>query len=237
MAAFDPRTAVPSRWSLAPEDTLGLIFWSRKPITLIKNADLLKPYPLVIHMTITGWEEVEIGAPGLDQSLDLMGRAVDKFGAENITWRFSPVPVVEDVVDRFAKIASRVESIGVRSVYVAFLQDNDLLPEKRSLPTRQRLLQRMAEQARGLKVLVCNEDRTLDNFRLPRPVNLRYGVCEDGRRFQGEGVSHEACGCAHAVDPFTVNEACVMGCKYCYAADKSLAPAKKNTTKGLWVLP
>ena len=83
MAAFDPRTAVPSRWSLAPEDTLGLIFWSRKPITLIKNADLLKPYPLVIHMTITGWEEVEIGAPGLDQSLDLMGRAVDKFGRNN----------------------------------------------------------------------------------------------------------------------------------------------------------
>jgi hypothetical protein len=235
MVAFDPRTAVPSKWSLAPEDVLGLVFWTRKPTTLIKNSGSLKPFPLVIHMTITGWEEVEIGAPDMHRSLDLMAKAVDVFGAENVTWRFSPIPAVEDMVERFDRIARSVESLGIRSVYVAFLQNNDLIPEQRSLVTRQELLLQMSRQAKGMQVLVCNEDRVLDD--LACPDNLGYGVCEDGRRFKRQGMSHEACGCAHSVDPFTITEACSIGCQYCYAADKSLAATKKNTTKGLWILP
>ena len=42
----------------------------------------------------------------------------------------------------------------------------------------------------------------------------------------------EGCGCVLMADPFTINESCTFGCQYCYAADKSLAPKKRNTTKG-----
>jgi hypothetical protein len=247
MVGFDPRNAVPSQWSLAVEDTLGLVFWTRDPTNLVQNVPLLKPYPLVIHMTLTGWQEVEKGAPDIEQGLELMAQAIKAFGVDNVVWRFSPVPAVKDTVERFKRIARGAEALGVKKVYVAFLQSNDLMPEERPLTVRQGLLRRMAEATR-LEVRVCNGDRTLDGIILHATPNLGYGVCEDGHHFltpedNGLGLtrnriarhvetSTEDCGCALAVDPFTITESCNMGCSYCYAADKNLSPCKRDTTGG-----
>jgi DNA repair photolyase len=244
MRAFDPRTAVPVEWSLAHQDTLGLIFWTKNPENLIRDERLLASYPLVVHVTLTGWEEVEKGAPSLAEGLDLMRRAVDAFGPERVTWRFSPVPLVDDVLDRFERMASAISTIGIKEVYVAFLQENDLLPETRPRRSRVELLKQMSTKAHGLTVLICNEDNSLSGS-YEYPKNLRSGICESGERFMEPlrhlamvrkevspgNVVREGCGCALAVDPFTINETCTMGCAYCYAADKSLAPKKHNTTK------
>jgi DNA repair photolyase len=236
MRAFDPRNAIPVEWSLAPSDTMGLIFWTKNPENLIRDKALLEPYKLVIHMTLTGWEEVEKGAPNLSEGISLMRRAVDAFGPERVTWRFSPVPLVDDVLDRFERMASVISLFGLKDVYVAFLQENDLMPETRARRTRVELLKQMALRASGLQVLLCNEDRSLQDESC-KPRNLQSGVCESGWRFAPLGrmnarpVAAEGCGCALAVDPFTINESCTMGCAYCYAADKSLAPKKQNTTK------
>lgn len=241
MVGFDPRTAFPAKWSLAVEDTLGLVFWTRNPTNLIERASLLKPYPLVVHMTLTGWHEVEKGSPSIEQGLRLMEAAVDAFGPENVVWRFSPVPMTDDTVKRFNRIASAASTFGVRQVYVAFLQDNDLMTEDRDPATRREVLRAMADGSHGLDVLLCQEDKTLQaggDLGLRHPPNLRYGVCEDGKRFpQGSSdLAFEGCGCALAVDPFTVNESCTMGCRYCYAADQSLASRKRNTTRSLPVM-
>jgi hypothetical protein len=234
MVAFDPKTAVPSKWSLAVEDVLGLIFWTRQPGNLIEHAELLKPYPLVVHMTATGWHEVEIGAPSINGSIGSMYRLIEAFGADNVEWRFSPVPAVPDVVMRFEILAASFAKMGLKRVYVAFLQDNDLMVERRSDEERRAILREMAERSHGLDIIVCQDDRSL-GFGLPRPANLKYGVCEGGRRFtQGPiGLTFDDCGCAQAADPFNLNEACTMGCTYCYAADKRLAPDKQDTTKDL----
>lgn len=241
MRAFDPRNAVPVEWSLAPSDTMGLIFWTKNPENLIRDKALLEPYKLVVHMTLTGWEEVEKGAPSLSEGISLMRRAVDAFGTERVTWRFSPVPLVDDVLDRFERMASAISLFGLKDVYVAFLQENDLMPENRPQRSRAELLKRMAAKSHGIKILLCNEDNSLraggaewrGDAWLP---NLSYGVCESGQRFMANGdllslPPSEGCGCALAVDPFTINESCNMGCQYCYAADKSLTPKKQNTTK------
>lgn len=236
MVGFDPKTAVPSQWSLAPEEVLGLVFWTRQPTNLIRCADLLRNYPLVIHMTATGWHEVEQGAPQLDESVELMAKLVGAFGVEQVEWRFSPIPAVTDVVDRFEALASKFAALGLRQVYVAFLQGNDLMPEQRGVEERQGLLRAMAERSHGLDVLICNDDQGL-GLGLHRPAHLKYGVCESGCRFgAATKAGYEDCGCAMAVDPFTINEACSMGCAYCYAADKNLAPRKRDTTKDLLVM-
>lgn len=238
MTAFDPRTAMPGRWSLKPEDTLGLIFWTKNPENLIRDAKLLDPYvggkldKLVIHMTLTGWEEVEKGAPDIDEGLKLLRQAVETYGLRRVTWRFSPVPMVEDVLPRFERIAREATRIGLKEVYVAFLQENDLMPEARSRRVRVELLKKMANF--GIKVKLCNEDRSLAGEWAI--AGLANGICESGRRFVGPDVGSadirtEGCGCALAVDPFTINESCTMGCKYCYAADKTLSDKKRNTTK------
>jgi hypothetical protein len=247
MMAFDPRTAVPGKWSLLPEHTMGLVFWTKNPENLILDHSILTPYRKVIHMTLTGWEEVEKGAPDIQEGLALMKRAVATFGPENVTWRFSPVPMVEDVLGRFEYMAPRIAKMGLKEVYVAFLQENDLMPETRARRTRVELLKQMAQKAH-LRVLLCNEDRSLQDEHM-KPNNLASGICESGERFavippvdptnlltsvlrQERALPpREGCGCALAVDPFTINETCTMGCSYCYAADKSLASKKRNTTK------
>lgn len=256
MVAFDPRTAVPGRWSLKPEDVMGLIFWTKKPENLLSiSRTRMLPYvgKTVVHMTMTGWHEIEKGAPDTDRALAYFDRLTGIYGIDSVTWRFSPVPLVDDVVERFERLAKRVAETGVKSVYVSFLQENDLMPETRPRRSRIELLKQMAAHSHGLRVLLCNEDTTLGERDIhPR---LGRGVCEDGRRFikledypSDEGIVEgivagdarleylappvEGCGCALSVDPFTINETCTMGCAYCYAADKSLAPKKRNTTKG-----
>lgn len=230
MVAFDPRTAVPSHWSLRPEDTLGLIFWTKDPSNLIKDSVALQPYHVVIHMTLTGWEEVEKGAPDLEEGLALMRRAVAAFGTEHVVWRFSPVPLVPDVVERFERMASQVREMGLTEVYISFLQENDLLPETRPSRVRAELLRQMASRSHGLKLILCAGDKATLSQNSVNPVQL--GVCESGERFLPSfHIPKDDCGCCLTVDPFTTNETCTFGCSYCYAADKTLAPKKRNTTK------
>jgi len=226
MVAFDPRTGLPDRWSLDPMDTLGLIFWTRNGEHLVRNASLLRAYRTVVHFTLTGWKEVERRTPDLTQGIDGLGRLVDTFGPGNVTWRFSPVPAVSDVLRRFEVVAAAASRMGLQRVYVAFLQSNDWQPEPRSRQERQALLASMAA-ATELAVVLCNDDVEL----VPSPdAGWSKGVCEDGQRF-GIGPRAEACGCALAVDPFTQNEACRYGCLYCYAGNKGTASKKRNTTR------
>jgi hypothetical protein len=232
MMAFDPRTAVPSRWSLKPEDTFGFIFWTRNPRNLLDYSDRLLDYPLVIHFTLTGWHEVEHGAPDLNEGLHLLAKTVLTFGTKRVVWRFSPVPLTEDVLDRFEVIAKAAKQLGLGQVYVSFLQENDRVPETRPRKVRMELLRQMAARVPELEVSVCGDDSTFRVYdKMGVPGNLHQGVCEDGRRF-GPRPPFEGCGCSLAVDPFTINEGCNMGCEFCYAADLSLSPAKRDTTKG-----
>jgi DNA repair photolyase len=232
MMAFDPRTAVPAKWSLKPDDTFGLIFWTRNPGELIAHADRIRDYPMVVHVTLTGWHEVEHGAPDLTEGISLLTRAVDAFGPDRVVWRFSPVPIVQDSLERFQAIAIAARRIGLGHVYVSFLQENDSVPEQRSRRTRVELLRQLSVRT-DLDIRLCNEDATLKTYdEMVIPINLHRAVCEDGRRF-GLRPPSEGCGCALAVDPFTINESCNMGCEYCYAADMSLSPAKRDTTGGL----
>ena len=238
MLAFDPRSALPSVWSLKPEDTLGLIVWTRDPSNLLVDRALLQPYKVKVHVTVTGWEEVERGAPGLRDGCNLLVRTALAFGAENVVWRFSPIPLVPDVVDRFGRICAKACRMGIREVYTAFLQPNDLMPEVRTRDEREALLKRMGDRAAvfGIKVLLCADDKELLRDGRCLHHNVALGICA-GSGDWGDRPPVEECGCALMVDPFTINESCVFGCQFCYAADKSLATKKRNTTRSLPILP
>jgi hypothetical protein len=229
MYGIDPRTGIPTPWSLSPVDTLGMVFWTRQGSNLVTGAKLLRGYRARIHFTLTGWAEVEHRAPDLPGGIELLRGLVGEFGADTVTWRFSPVPLVSDVVARFTRIADEAARLGLTQVYLSFLQDNDLVPETRAAAHRRELLTAMASST-NLELVLCNEDRqTLAGAGEPSQGRVRGGVCEDGLWFS-DAPGREGCGCALAVDPFTRNEACVYGCTYCYAADASGSPRKRNTT-------
>jgi hypothetical protein len=237
---FDPRSALPFRWSLKPQDTVGLVFWTKDPTNLIFEKDLFRDYRVKIHVTATGWEEVEKGAPNLEECARLVAMTASVWGPENITWRFSPVPVVPNVVDRFGRIAALASHYGITSVYLAFLQENDRIPETRSEQDRLNVLSQVSEVALqyGIQVRLCNEDRLLARYP-DYHTNLVSGICAPPEDFSLPGsrkAPSEGCGCALMVDPFTINESCTYGCEYCYASDKTLSHKKRNTTRSLPVI-
>ena len=225
MVAFDPRTAVPGRWSLAPEDTQGLVFWTKDPSNLLRDRELLRPYQVQVHVTLTGWHEAEKGAPDIRTGARLLKETVEAFGRANVTWRFSPVPLlpIDEVLERYNHIATLVRQ---EEVFVSFLQENDLVPETRDPVERSVLLFEMAQVYPATKVLLCNEDQTT-----PDSLGVSRGVCAPGFRGALDAAQFEGCGCVLMADPFTINESCTMGCQYCYAADKSLSGKKRNTTR------
>lgn len=239
MLAIDQRTSVPARWSLKPEDTLGLMFWTKDPTNLFTEPRL-RDYRVKVHMTVTGWHEVERGVPSLHESANGMALATRQFGPENVYWRFSPVPILTPssgfgVEHRFQAIASIASSCGIQKVFVSFLQNNDLMPEIRNKAERLDLLCRLADIAAfyKIKVELCADDKSLlaGDFKYR---NLSLGVCAPPEDF---GVTErDTCGCGFAVDPFTINESCTFGCQYCYAADKDAAPKKRNTARTLPVI-
>ncbi len=249
MEGFDPRTGIPSLWSLKPEDTLGLIFWTKNPENLVQHADMLRQYNTRVHVTMTGWHEEEPGVPDWADTASLTRVLGVKLGWERVTWRFSPVPLgldLAEIVDRFDKIAWLISPFlsepggGVKTVFLSFLQPNDRIAETRSPEERVSLMRDLAEIAGkwGLQVRLCNEDRTLLGVR-DLPSNLAPGICAPPEDFALPGQvvpPSEGCGCTLAVEAFTVNESCTMGCRYCYAADETLSGKKRNTTRHLPLL-
>ena len=114
------------------------------------------------------------------------------------------------------------------------------MAETRTQTEKVRLMHELADVAKqyGIQVILCNEDRALQGI-MDRPTNLSAGVCAPPEDFAQEGLAKppsEGCGCVLMVDPYTVNESCSYGCLYCYAADKSLSPKKRNTTHHLRVI-
>jgi hypothetical protein len=243
MMAFSQRDLVPTRWSVKPADTLGLVFWTKDPSNLLRDHKLVKDYDVHVHVTVTGWEEVEKGAPNLIEGTVLLQRTAYAYGPDNVTWRFSPVPILpdEEVADRFGRILAVAAPAGIRDVYLSFLQPNDLVTESRTQADRIRLMSRLAAVAdpMGVRVRLCNEDRTLAQWPDTVPENLSTGICAPPERFSVAGSPvgpSEGCGCALMVDPFNVNESCTFGCTYCYAADRSISTRKRSTTRGLKVI-
>lgn len=240
MLAFDQRDIVPSRWSLRPEDVLCLLFWTKDPSTLLRDRKVLQPFNVQVHVTVTGWSEVEKGAPNLIEGAVLLQRTALAYGPHNVVWRFSPVPALpdEEVIDRFRRILAVAAPAGIREVMLSFLQPNDRVPETRNLADRMRLMHHLAllAEPHGVRVSLCNDDRSLPwHTWEDHPDNLGPGICVPPESFQGD-CRTETCGCALMADPFALNESCVFGCTYCYASDQSLAVRKRNTTRHLPVV-
>ena len=235
MVAFDPRTSAPGVWSLSPEDTLGLVFWTKNPTALLQSRDRLDPYDVTVHMTATGWAEVEKGTPSIEEAGRLLVRTARAF--KKTYWRFSPIPILPDaeLLRRFQRLLGFAAIAGIKQTFVSFLQENDKIPETRTPESRFSILNMLADEADtfGVEVVLCKDDRTFEGWGGAR---FTTEACVQPADF-GEGRVHlENCGCVLMVDPFTVNEACQFGCAYCYASDKGLSVKRRNTTRHLSVV-
>jgi DNA repair photolyase len=235
MLGFHPEQMIPYRWSLRAVDTLGLIFWTKDPTNVMCDGLQDLGYKVKVHVTVTGWEEVEGKAPSLQDGATKLSRAYKLLGDDSVIWRFSPIPILDqdEVISRFQLILDRTSESAVKRVYTSFLQPNDLIPETRSELDRLNLLVQMGEVAQqyGVRVLLCNEDKLLAAHQDLHP-NVGSGVCappEDFALPKRNKPLSEGCGCVLMVDPFNINESCRVGCRYCYVAD--LHGTRKDSSK------
>jgi len=226
MVAFDPRTAVPKLWSLHPKDTLGLVFWTKNPMNLIQHRQKLEKYSVNLHITATGWYEVEKGAPTLFESGALLVKAARIF--PQTYWRFSPVPILpeKELLLRFRVLLGYATMAKINHVVVSFIQPNDRLLETRSLQERFELLNKMASEGEkfGVKIVLCADDQSFKDW---SGALFETDICvksEDFINRKPDSVLYlDTCGCVMMADPFTVNEVCSCSCTYCYAGDKNLS--------------
>ena len=231
---------MPDRWSLNPEHVESLVFWTKDPRNIVCSQKLLEPYirsnAIKVHMTLTGWEEVEKGAPTLSRGLDLMKDVVGALRPYDVYWRFSPIPLLPKVqiVERYKRIANMAGSLGLPNVMVSFLQDNGKIPETRTDQEKLDILSELGN-ASNLKVVLCRDDDLLRRCNVEKTSKLQEGICwgtdwiwEIGRG--GKSPPKERCGCHVMVDPFTMNEVCAISCGYCYSANPE--GKRVNTTKG-----
>lgn len=235
MIAFDPRNGAPSLWSLRPDDTCGLVFWTKDPRNLIAAQLRLAPFNVTVHVTATGWSEVEKGAPSMEDAGRLLIETSKAF--LNMYWRFSPIPLLPDwvVLERFRILCGYAAHSGLTSVFCSFLQTNDRIPETRTEDHRFRLLNAMADDAAklGIKIDLCQDDRT---FMGRSGARFSTSICVPTKDFPSSKLTYERCGCVLMVDPFTINESCSFGCAYCYAGDQGLSSKKRNSIKNLQVI-
>lgn len=223
---FDPvHSGVPRSWSLLPEDTQELIFWTKNPLALLVDRSVLAPFEgkVSVHVTCTGWgEEVERGVPGYKKVLPLLQPLVEVYGPERVTWRISPVP--EREVALLLPLFDLAAGTGIKRVFCSFLQENagmgqGLLPPWQKKEDALALVEFGFD--RGMQVSFCYDDQRF----APGVV----GVCSPPTTPE---TPTDDCGCSLAVDPFGIHESCIYNCRYCYVTTPLLGPKRHNSLTG-----
>lgn len=222
---FDPvHSGVPRSWSLLPEDTQELIFWSKNPSSLVKDSDLLFPYvgKVGVHITCTGWgNKVERGVPDYREVLPLLQPLIEVYGTEQVTWRISPVP--EGDVSLLLPLFDLAAKTGIERVFCSFLQENAVMPRILFPNEKEENTKALTAwgRERGMQVSFCYDDRMF----APGVV----GVCSPPSTPE---TPTDACGCSLAVDPFGIHESCIYNCRYCYVTTPQLGPKRHNSLPG-----
>lgn len=237
--------------SLAPQDVIGFVFWSKdfsnfhEVLAEVRS----RGYLFYCLYTITGLgEPFERHATSVDDRIHDFQKLADHFGPDCVVWRFDPIvltPTIttRDTLMRFAEIARRLSSC-TRTCIVSFVQQYPHV--QRRLATRgvqlddppfeekQRLLQQMANVAcyYGISLHVCCQDEFVTG-----PIKKAH--CVDIWRFRQLALaplpnvprqpSRPHCGCSASIDIGSYH-ACPHACLYCYARsnDGSHATATPN---------
>jgi DNA repair photolyase len=243
------------RVSLAPEDCVAIVFWTRNPRPLMPHLAELdeRGYKYYFLYTILGYpRSLEPHAPDVEtaiQSFQTLSRAL---GPERVFWRYDPI-LFSDItplqfhIDRFAYIAQHLAGYTQRCIY-SFLVTYG--KTKRSLakvsnregitfesPTtqlRHSLLTEMVKiaQSNEMQLYACCEDGDLciDGIQRSSCVDLQVlrQLTSDPSLHLKPKPTRKFCGCVASVDIGSY-DTCPYGCVYCYATNSEQAVVRRRT--------
>ena len=223
----DPRTGLPAIWSVKPEDTHSIFWWSKNFRPLLDHSRVgdLSAYRNYFAFTIRGDPSTEPKVPSLGYTLDTLQVLSAKYGPDKVQWRYSPVP--QDIEwETFTRIVRFVSGVGIRECYFSFLHEDGLLPEMRTNEEKKATVLRMAQilDARGMTLHGCWADEWLmgiaTNTRIASCLNAQligniYGMSTRG--YERE----DSCLCTKSVDVASQKLLpCGHRCTYCYAVPR-----------------
>ncbi len=220
----------------------AIVFWTKDPTNLIVHSSLswiVKTIPSIVQLTITGlggtaWEP---HVPPTDEVVQAAKELASHIPANAIRWRFDPIIVTTDVMDRFLIVKEKLtQALGsVDEVITSFPDPYKKAVERVRMSglswpevteeQKKRIIATMVESFGTdavVPVKLCCEPEL---FKLP---GVGQAHCVDDALFKeiygldfggldkdpGQRV---ACGCVKSTDIGTYDLACPHACRYCYA--------------------
>ncbi|MDN5294000.1 MAG: hypothetical protein PWQ31_1305 [Eubacteriales bacterium] len=244
-----------SRVSLAPEDVIAIVFWTKNPRPFFRYLPELdsRGYRYYFQFTVNGYgPEMEPYLPPLAERIDTFRRLAEMVGPKRVIWRYDPivfsnVHTTEFHREKFASILAQLRDY-TRRVVVSIVDDyrkatvnfRRLKAEGITVaappePVLQELASFLAAEAKkaGLEIQSCAE-----NLPFLRRAGIMPGKCVDAdliekifslslpAKYHLKDKSQRAeCGCVVSKD-IGVYDTCLHGCKYCYAG--SYETSRKN---------
>jgi DNA repair photolyase len=224
--------------SLRPEDVEIIIFWTRDPKPLMKYLPELdkRGYKYYFQYTVLDYpREIDPGAPSLDRAIKTFKELSDMIGKEKVIWRYDPI-LFSDITS-FEWHVRQISDISgwlrenTETLVISFIDrirkeisgNFKLYPDAFEAESYRKLAGwiGLEMKAKGLKVVTCAEKIDLSAY------GIGHGKCIDDSLInqilkrktvsKKDPAQRKACGCVVSRD-IGVNDTCLFGCKYCYAA-------------------
>jgi hypothetical protein len=247
-----PYTGHVRRVSLAPEDVLGLVLWTRNPAPVLPHVEGLRAsgYAMAFQLTINGYgPPVESHNPPLDRQVALAAAIARLLGPAAVLWRYDPILLADDLdaarhEDRFARLAARLEGATSRCTFsfvdfygkttrnLARLEAERGRPFRRpDVEEKRALAARLADIAagRGMTLVSCCDDALVSGaVGKSRCVDPAVVAAVRGQALPPLAArpTRPDCGCVASVD-IGAYDTCAFGCAYCYAVSSRGAALRR----------
>jgi hypothetical protein len=231
------------RVSLAADDVIAIVFWSRNYQPLIPHLPELddrglRPY---FHLTLTGYgPTLEPRAPNVGPVLSQLQTLSNRYGRDRIIWRYDPILIgsrhdTSYHVHRFAELAQHIAPLAARCVvsfldrYPSTIRELDRVTaatgetfEAPSLPDRSALASELLAICRAmhLDLSACCEPDLLPDIPRARCIDpdLIHAFTAMPKGVFRDAPTRKGCGCVLARD-IGAYHTCAHGCVYCYACE------------------
>ncbi len=241
------------RVSLAPEDVLAIVFWTRSFRPVLPHVTELKErgLPFYIHTTLNGYpRELETHNPPLDAALTSFRETAGRIGADFVHWRYDPIVIsartpADYHIEQFDRISEQLAGATARC-YFSFVdrygkternlarveREHGLGPVDPSQEEQRRLIHRLRDIAapRGITLYACCESGLVGE-------GIAESTCIDlgtVRLLRGDGdlrlkkaPTRAQCGCVEAAD-IGAYDTCLFGCAYCYATNARATAERRH---------
>ena len=222
------------RVSLRPQDTLGIVCWTRNPAPLAASLDALQQagHRFAFHFTINGYPgELESHNPPVETAVRAFRDIARRLPAGCAWWRYDPILLTEATPSawherNFSRLAEALEG-ETRRCYFSFASfyrktrrnldasglrwHEPAIGEKLELTRRLRLI----ALRHGIDMFSCCDDQLL-------ATGVEKAHCVDPGAFLQApsgfklAPTRAGCGCTQSVD-IGAYDTCAFGCAYCYA--------------------